>query len=170
MDRAARHDCYCLSNKPNPMIDRGEQTVANLGVDARVVSRSWLRRPRFRLARARSNRRREGGYVRCRNAELVRTVNYRKMMVYGPEATLIVYFVDVSGPERPLQVELQKLDNPESGAEFLTAATIEGDDPLAGKFLLRGGCGRIPLPGEAEPEVQPRSAGHGVGQDPDASR
>lgn len=60
------------------------------------------------------------------NAELSGTVSYREKIVYGPDATLIVYLVDASGPESPLEVELQKHDNPEPGAELFAATTVEG--------------------------------------------
>lgn len=46
--------------------------------------------------------------------------------VYGPKATLIVYLADASGPETPIEVDLQKIDNPVPGAELLAYATDEG--------------------------------------------
>lgn len=60
------------------------------------------------------------------NAELSGTVSYRQKIVYGPDATLVVYLVDASGPESPLEVELQKRDNPEPGAELFATTTVEG--------------------------------------------
>ena len=48
------------------------------------------------------------------NAEIGGSVSYRQKIIYGPDATLVVYLVDASGPESPLEVELQKLDNPDS--------------------------------------------------------
>ena len=45
---------------------------------------------------------------------------------YGPKATFIVYLADASGPETPVEVELQKIDNPVPGAELLAYDTDEG--------------------------------------------
>jgi putative lipoprotein len=59
-------------------------------------------------------------------AELTGEVSYRQKIAYGPDATLVVYLVDVSGPESPLAVELQKLSNPEPGAELLAFTSAEG--------------------------------------------
>lgn len=61
-----------------------------------------------------------------RNAELGGTVTWTEEVVYGPDASLVVYLVDASGPESPLEVDLQKLDNPAPGAELFAATTIEG--------------------------------------------
>jgi uncharacterized lipoprotein YbaY len=60
------------------------------------------------------------------NAELRGTVSYRERIVYGPDATLVVWLVDASGPESPIEVDLQKLDDPTPGAELLAASTVEG--------------------------------------------
>jgi uncharacterized lipoprotein YbaY len=61
-----------------------------------------------------------------RSAELTGEVSYRQKIAYGPDATLVVYLVDVSGPESPLEVELQKLSNPEPGAELLAFTSTQG--------------------------------------------
>ena len=71
-----------------------------------------------------------------RNAEVSGQVSYREKIVYGPDATLIVFLVDASGPESPLQVELQKLDSPDPGAELLAATSIEGMIPSPTDFAL----------------------------------
>ena len=60
------------------------------------------------------------------NADLSGTVTYRQKIAYGPDATLVVWLVDASGPENPIEVDLQKLDNPAPGTELLAASTIEG--------------------------------------------
>ncbi|HEX6013298.1 MAG TPA: YbaY family lipoprotein [Geminicoccaceae bacterium] len=60
-----------------------------------------------------------------RSAELTGEVSYRPKIAY-PDATLVVYLLDVSGPESPLEVELQKLSNPEPGAELLAFTSVEG--------------------------------------------
>jgi uncharacterized lipoprotein YbaY len=60
-----------------------------------------------------------------RSAELTGEVSYRQKIAY-PDATLIVYLLDVSGPESPLEVELQKLSNPEPGAELLAFTSTQG--------------------------------------------
>lgn len=60
------------------------------------------------------------------NAELGGTVTYAQKTVYGPDATLVVWLVDASGPESPIEVDLQKLDNPAPGTELLAATTFEG--------------------------------------------
>ncbi len=61
-----------------------------------------------------------------RNADLGGTVTWPEKIVYGPDASLIVYLVDASGPEAPLEVELQKVNNPVPGSELYAATTIEG--------------------------------------------
>ena len=58
-------------------------------------------------------------------AELTGEVSYRQKIAY-PDATLVVYLGDVSGPESPLEVELQKLSNPEPGAELLAFSSTQG--------------------------------------------
>ena len=63
-------------------------------------------------------------------------MSWSEQVTYGPGATLYVYLVDTSGPESPLQVDLQKLDNPEPGAELLAATTIEGMIPSPTAFSL----------------------------------
>ncbi len=70
------------------------------------------------------------------NAELSGTVSYRQKIVYGPDATLVVYLVDASGPDSPLEVELQKRDNPEPGAELFAVTTVEGMIPSPTSFSL----------------------------------
>lgn len=60
------------------------------------------------------------------NAELSGTVTYEEKIEYGPNAALVVYLVDVSGPESPLSVELQKLRNPVPGSELLASTSVEG--------------------------------------------
>ena len=60
------------------------------------------------------------------NAELGGTVTYVEKIEYGPDATLVVWLVDASGPENPIEVDLQKLDNPAPGTELLAATTFEG--------------------------------------------
>ena len=70
------------------------------------------------------------------NADITGTVSWSERVTYGPDATLYVYLVDVSGPDSPLQVELQKFDNPEPGAELLAASTIEGMIPSPTRFSL----------------------------------
>ena len=60
-----------------------------------------------------------------RSAELTGEVSYRQKIAY-PDATLVVYLVDASGPESPLEVELQKLSNPEPGAELLAFTSVKG--------------------------------------------
>ena len=60
------------------------------------------------------------------NAELGGTVTYPQKIAYGPDATLVVWLVDASGPESPIEVDLQKLDNPAPGTELLAATTFEG--------------------------------------------
>ena len=42
------------------------------------------------------------------------------------ELPLVVWLVDASGPESPIEVDLQKLDNPAPGTELLAATTFEG--------------------------------------------
>ena len=59
------------------------------------------------------------------SADLTGSVSYRQKIAY-PDATLVVYLVDVSGPEAPLEVELQKLSNPEPGAELLAFTSVDG--------------------------------------------
>ena len=71
-----------------------------------------------------------------RNAELGGNVTYRQKINYGPDATLVVYLVDASGPEQPLEVELQKLDDPTPGAELLAVSTTEGMIGSPTKFSL----------------------------------
>lgn len=61
-----------------------------------------------------------------KNADLGGTVSYRQKIAYGPDATLVVWLVDASGPESPIEVDLQKLDNPAPGTELLAASTFEG--------------------------------------------
>ncbi|MGD9509651.1 MAG: YbaY family lipoprotein [Geminicoccaceae bacterium] len=70
------------------------------------------------------------------NADITGTVSWSERVTYGPDATLYVYLVDASGPDSPLQVELQKLDNPEPGAELEAATTIEGMIPSPTRFSL----------------------------------
>jgi putative lipoprotein len=70
------------------------------------------------------------------NAELGGSVVYRQKIIYGPDATLLVYLIDASGPESPLEVELQKLDNPTPGAELLAVSTTEGMITSPTKFSL----------------------------------
>ena len=60
------------------------------------------------------------------NAELGGSVTYPQKIAYGPDATLVVWLVDASGPESPIEVDLQKLDNPAPGTELLAATTFEG--------------------------------------------
>jgi len=60
------------------------------------------------------------------NAELSGTVSYREKIVYGPDATLVVYLIDTDGPVVPLEVELQKFDNPVPGTELLASSSSEG--------------------------------------------
>jgi uncharacterized lipoprotein YbaY len=71
-----------------------------------------------------------------RNADLGGTVSWSEKIVYGPDATLNVYLVDVSGPESPLQMELQKLDNPAPGTELFAATSIEGMIASPTRFSL----------------------------------
>ena len=59
------------------------------------------------------------------------TVSYREKIVYGPDATLVVYLVDTSGPESPLEVELQKLDNPAAGHGAAGRQHDRGHDHVA---------------------------------------
>jgi uncharacterized lipoprotein YbaY len=70
------------------------------------------------------------------NAELGGNVTYRQKIIYGPDATLVVYLVDASGPEQPIEVELQKLDDPVPGAELLAVSTTEGMITSPTKFSL----------------------------------
>ena len=70
------------------------------------------------------------------NAEIGGNVVYRQKIIYGPDATLLVYLVDASGPESPLEVELQKLDDPTPGAELLAVSTTEGMITSPTKFSL----------------------------------
>jgi len=70
------------------------------------------------------------------NADITGTVSWSEQVTYGPDATLYVYLVDVSGPDSPLQVEQQKFDNPEPGAELLAATTVEGMIPSPTRFSL----------------------------------
>ena len=70
------------------------------------------------------------------NADITGTVSWSERVTYGADATLYVYLVDTSGPESTLQVELQKLDNPEPGAELLAATTVEGMIPSPTRFSL----------------------------------
>jgi uncharacterized lipoprotein YbaY len=70
------------------------------------------------------------------NADITGTVGWSERVAYGPDATLYVYLVDSSGPDSPLQVELQKFDNPEPGAELLAATTVEGMIPSPTRFSL----------------------------------
>ena len=60
------------------------------------------------------------------NANLSGNVIWSEPVVYGPDASLIVYLVDASGPESSLEVELQKVNNPEPGAELYAGTSIEG--------------------------------------------
>ena len=60
------------------------------------------------------------------NAELGGNVTYPQKIAYGPNATLVVWLVDASGPENPIEVDLQKLDNPAPGTELLAATTFDG--------------------------------------------
>ena len=76
-----------------------------------------------------------------RNADLGGTVSWQEKIVYGPDATLIVYLVDASGPETSLQVDLQKLDNPVPGAELYAATTLEGMIASPTRFLAGGAAG-----------------------------
>jgi uncharacterized lipoprotein YbaY len=71
-----------------------------------------------------------------RNADLGGAVSWQEKIVYGPDASLIVYLVDASGPESPLEVDLQKLDNPAPGAELFAATTIEGMISSPTRFSL----------------------------------
>lgn len=70
------------------------------------------------------------------NAEIGGNVTYRQKIIYGPDATLVVYLIDASGPESPLEVELQKLDDPTPGAELLAVSTTEGMITSPTKFSL----------------------------------
>lgn len=70
------------------------------------------------------------------NADITGSVSWSERVTYGPDATLYVYLVDTSGPESPLQVELQKFDNPEPGAELQAATTVEGMIPSPTRFSL----------------------------------
>jgi uncharacterized lipoprotein YbaY len=76
------------------------------------------------------------GPTAYQNADITGTVSWSERVTYGPDATLYVYLVDTSGPESALQVELQKLDNPEPGAELLAATTVEGMIPSPTRFSL----------------------------------
>jgi hypothetical protein len=76
------------------------------------------------------------------NAEVGGNVTYRQKIVYGPDATLVVYLIDASGPESPLEVELQKLDDPTPGAELLASSTTEGMITSPTKFSLPIPLGR----------------------------
>ena len=49
---------------------------------------------------------------RYRNADLGGTVSWTEKTIYGPDASLVVYLVDASGPESTVEVDLQKLDSP----------------------------------------------------------
>ena len=67
-----------------------------------------------------------GGPTPYQNATVSGNVLWSEPIVYGPDATLTVYLVDASGPESPLEVELQKVNNPEPGAELYAGTSIEG--------------------------------------------
>jgi uncharacterized lipoprotein YbaY len=69
------------------------------------------------------------------SAELTGEVSYRQKIAY-PDATLVVYLVDVSGRESPLEVELQKLSNPEPGAELLAFTSTQGRIVSPTRFSL----------------------------------
>lgn len=61
----------------------------------------------------------------------------------GPDATLVVYLVDASAPEPPLEVALQKLDDPEPGAELLAYATDRGGLRSPQAFALPVPAGKV---------------------------
>ena len=76
---------------------------------------------------------------RYRNADLAGTISYPQPVTFGPGAVLMVYLVDASGPESPLGVDLQKLDNPAPGQELFALSTVEG--------VIRSGTGfSLPVP------------------------
>ncbi|MFL5335778.1 MAG: YbaY family lipoprotein [Geminicoccaceae bacterium] len=78
-----------------------------------------------------------------RNADLSGTVSYREKVVYGPDATLVVWLVDASGPESAIEVDLQKLDNPAPGTELLASSTVEGRIVSPAPFSLPVPMGKI---------------------------
>jgi uncharacterized lipoprotein YbaY len=78
-----------------------------------------------------------------RNADLSGTVSYREKIIYGPDATLVVWLVDASGPESAIEVDLQKLDNPAPGAELLASSTVEGRIVSPAPFSLPVPLGKI---------------------------
>jgi uncharacterized lipoprotein YbaY len=61
-----------------------------------------------------------------REAVVSGNVRYEQKIAFGPEAALVVWVVDASGPETPLEVELQKLSSPVPGAELLAFDSFEG--------------------------------------------
>jgi uncharacterized lipoprotein YbaY len=53
-------------------------------------------------------------------------VRYAGNSAPGRDAVLVVWVADVSGPEEPLEVDLQKLSSPAPGAELVAYDSIEG--------------------------------------------
>jgi uncharacterized lipoprotein YbaY len=53
-------------------------------------------------------------------------VRYDQKIAFGPDAALLVWVADASGPEAPLEVELQKLSSPTPGAELVAFDSVEG--------------------------------------------
>jgi uncharacterized lipoprotein YbaY len=71
-----------------------------------------------------------------RNADLGGTVSWPERIVYGPDASVIVYLVDASGRESSLEVELQTVNNPVPGGELFVATSIEGMIASPARFSL----------------------------------
>jgi uncharacterized lipoprotein YbaY len=63
------------------------------------------------------------------------TVSYQTKL--PPDAVTTIFLADASGPERPIEVDLQKLSSPDPGAELLVFETIEGDPPSPIAYSLQ---------------------------------
>jgi uncharacterized lipoprotein YbaY len=61
-----------------------------------------------------------------REAVVSGNVRYDQKIAFGPDAVLLVWVADASGPEAPLEVELQKLSSPTPGAELVAYDSVEG--------------------------------------------